>query len=152
MNKALANDIGQRLREARKALGLTQKALSMPTPSIKDYESGKSVPGGLALMKFADMGININWLLTGKGVGLLPHDKKDCEQLLKAFDVLQGAAFTARRLVAQYQAPETHSQKPKPKTTPNSLLSIAPEPCTSFVIAVIGCLLAFGFGFLVGRL
>lgn len=63
--------VAQRLREARESLGLTQRAFcsntEIPLPSLKDYEGGKSIPGGDALARYGFCGINVNWLLTGDG-------------------------------------------------------------------------------------
>ncbi|MFZ2853168.1 MAG: helix-turn-helix transcriptional regulator [Rhodocyclaceae bacterium] len=67
--------VGERLKKARTALGLTQKELfvliEMPVPSLQDYEAGKRMPGGDALASLIRAGINTNWLLTGKGPMLL---------------------------------------------------------------------------------
>ncbi len=61
----------ERLKEARKALGFTQKemanAVSVILQTWQVYESGKSVPGGKVLTALSDIGLNIDWLLTGKG-------------------------------------------------------------------------------------
>lgn len=65
----LKSMIGGRLKEARKAIGLTQKALcetiGMPLPSLRDYELGNRIPGGEALAMLAQAGIDLNWLITG---------------------------------------------------------------------------------------
>lgn len=67
--------VGVRLKEARAALGLTQKELcaliEMPLPSLRDYELGKRIPGGDAIGGLVRAGINSNWLLTGEGPMLL---------------------------------------------------------------------------------
>lgn len=67
--------VGGRLKEARAALGLTQKELcaliEKPLPSLRDYELGKSIPGGEAVASLVRAGINANWLLTGEGPMLL---------------------------------------------------------------------------------
>lgn len=63
--------IGDRLKEARKALEMTQKqmvaASGIPLPSLRDYEGGNRMPGGDAIASFLSVGINANWLLTGHG-------------------------------------------------------------------------------------
>jgi hypothetical protein len=50
---------------------MTQKewcaASGMKLPSLRDYELGKTIPGGEALSLYAIAGINLNWLLTGDG-------------------------------------------------------------------------------------
>jgi len=69
--------VGGRLKEARADLGLTQKELcalvGKPLPSLRDYELGKSIPGGDAIAGFIHAGINANWLLTGEGPMLLAN-------------------------------------------------------------------------------
>lgn len=75
--------VGGRLKEARSALGLTQKELcaliEKPLPSLRDYELGKSIPGGEAVAGLVRAGINANWLLTGEGPMLLADLVKAAE-------------------------------------------------------------------------
>lgn len=67
--------LATRLRAAREAFGLTQRAvaqrINMPLASYKDYEAGKRVPGGEALGLLIRAGINANWLITGNGPMLM---------------------------------------------------------------------------------
>ena len=67
--------VGDRFKQARAALGLTQKefcaVIGKPVPSLQDYEAGKSMPGGEAVAALIGAGINANWLLTGEGPMLL---------------------------------------------------------------------------------
>jgi transcriptional regulator with XRE-family HTH domain len=71
----LREQLGERLKQARSGLGLTQKELcfrvGMPLPSIKDYETCKRLPGADAICVYVRAGINANWLLTGEGPMLL---------------------------------------------------------------------------------
>lgn len=71
----LRDRLAERLKQARAALGLTQKEWSaqsgMPLPSLKNYEGSKQIPGGEALCLYARAGINTHWLLTGEGPILL---------------------------------------------------------------------------------
>lgn len=64
-----ASAIGARLRQAREGLGLTRRALEartgIPAATIKAYESGKSIPGGEAIIRLSDAGIRPEWLLLG---------------------------------------------------------------------------------------
>lgn len=65
-------DIGGRIKEARKALGLTQEALAKLAGArskggLQENEAGKNMPGGQMIGTLAVAGINTNWLLTGKG-------------------------------------------------------------------------------------
>lgn len=66
--------IGLRIKEARSALGFTQKELcdraGMKLPSLRDYELGNRIPGGDAVADLARAGINAHWLLTGEGLML----------------------------------------------------------------------------------
>ena len=71
--------------------GKTQKEfaleLDISAPSLQKYELDESVPGGLALAKLAEKGINVNWILTGKGSMhiLLPDDRLLQELAFKVF-------------------------------------------------------------------
>lgn len=83
MSNAVDNQktaVGTRLKEARAALGLTQKELcsisEMPLPSLRDYELCKRIPGGEAVSGLVRAGINANWLLTGDGEMLLSSAPK----------------------------------------------------------------------------
>lgn len=67
-----AEAIGARIKEARKALGLTQDALAAlagakSKSGLQDNEAGKNMPGGQMIGALARAGINTNWLLTGEG-------------------------------------------------------------------------------------
>ena len=74
-NGKLKGEVGGRLKAVRGALGFTQKALcaliEMPLPSLRDYELGKTIPGGKALEKLTRAGVNTGWLLSGEGKMLL---------------------------------------------------------------------------------
>jgi transcriptional regulator with XRE-family HTH domain len=63
--------LGERLKQARAALGKTQKELcfqiGLPLQSLKDYEGSKRLPGAEALCAYASAGIRVDWLLTGEG-------------------------------------------------------------------------------------
>lgn len=78
--------VGLRIKEARSALGLTQKELceqaKMKLPSVRDYELGNSIPGGEAVAALMRVGINANWLLTGEGEMLLAdyHARLEAER------------------------------------------------------------------------
>lgn len=67
----LKKAIGARFKEMRATLGLTQKALAAvmekPVPSVRDYERGRSIPGGDAIASLMRAGVSANWLLTGEG-------------------------------------------------------------------------------------
>lgn len=67
----LRAELGERLKQARAGLGLTQKELclrvGLPLPSLKDYEACNRLPGAEALCAYASAGIRVDWLLTGDG-------------------------------------------------------------------------------------
>jgi len=69
------NSIAARIKEARAALGLTQKELceitGMKLPSLRDYELGNSIPGGDAIGLLTKADINAHWLITGQGKKLI---------------------------------------------------------------------------------
>lgn len=61
----------ERLKKVRAYTGKSQKdissALGISTRTWQIYEEGGSVPGGKVLEGLANIGIDINWLLTGVG-------------------------------------------------------------------------------------
>ncbi|MCX7174159.1 MAG: helix-turn-helix transcriptional regulator [Proteobacteria bacterium] len=67
--------IGGRMRLAREALGLSQQELASSVGGskrgIQDNEARNRVPGGEVIFGLVLLGINANWLLTGKGPMLL---------------------------------------------------------------------------------
>src|SRR5438552_2230577 len=69
---AKANELGNRLREAREMAGLTQtaaaEALGMRRPSVSEIESGRRRVTTDELYKIADLyGVSADWLATGEG-------------------------------------------------------------------------------------
>ncbi|HTP64937.1 MAG TPA: helix-turn-helix transcriptional regulator [Geobacteraceae bacterium] len=62
--------IGARLKTVRKEM--TQKEfareLDISAAALQKYELNESVPGGLALAKLVEKGINVNWILKGEGL------------------------------------------------------------------------------------
>ena len=66
--------------------------LDISAPSLQKYELDESVPGGLALAKLAEKGINVNWILTGKGSIhiLLPDDRLLQELAFNVFVATRG--------------------------------------------------------------
>lgn len=69
--KARQKEIGSRLGKIRRDMGLKIDAFEtktgIPISTLKKYESGISMPGGEAMGGLIAAGININWLLSGKG-------------------------------------------------------------------------------------
>ena len=72
VDKEINKTIGQRLRQFREAAGLNQEDLAnslMASPStIANMERGIASPKtGCLYLLYIKFGLNINWLLTGKG-------------------------------------------------------------------------------------
>lgn len=89
--------IGERLKQARAVLKMTQKELvsesGIPLPSLRDYEGGKRMPGGDAVASLVKVGINANWLLAGHGPMLWRN------LLDRARDTHDGAVLAERHWV-----------------------------------------------------
>lgn len=66
--------LGRRLKALRQALQKTQTEMSVttgiPLPTWKKYEGSDREPGAEALAAMARTGVNLHWLLTGKGAML----------------------------------------------------------------------------------
>jgi len=80
-------DVGQRLKAIRVAMGQSQRGLSLElglsATAWKTYEDGKSLPGFEVLEALSRRGVDLNWLMSGKGdiwVGVTmpsgPHRKE----------------------------------------------------------------------------
>lgn len=72
MNDFDTKIIGQRLKDARKAIGLTQKEIArrcdFQTSFISEMEGGvKKIHPKYLFYLASDWNIDINWILTGKG-------------------------------------------------------------------------------------
>lgn len=59
-----------RLKKIRESLAISQNAMAIKVgchkKSWEGYENGTSTPGGEILSKLAELGIDINWVLTGQ--------------------------------------------------------------------------------------
>jgi transcriptional regulator with XRE-family HTH domain len=68
-------NIGSRIKQWRSDKNLKQaeaiSLLGMSLSTFQKYETGISLPGAEAIEAFMRVGINANWLLTGKGEMLL---------------------------------------------------------------------------------
>jgi len=57
--------------EARQSLGLSQKELAdrleVGWRSIQEYEQARATPGGSVLAGYGSLGVDLNWLIVGKG-------------------------------------------------------------------------------------
>ena len=72
LNSTPENDIADRLRLWRKdVLEMTQvrfaEATGVHLSAIRKYEGRHSVPSGESLLAIASTGVDLHWLLTGKG-------------------------------------------------------------------------------------
>lgn len=69
--KKSVDTIGSRLKAFAKArykrLGVFAEAAGINPSQLSDYVADKFVPRGDVLTKFAELGLNVNWLLTGEG-------------------------------------------------------------------------------------
>lgn len=70
---------GQRLKKlADRLFGGNRSELArnleMKPQALTKYLNGESMPGGLILIRLHDLGVNINWFLTGEGPMLLEPD------------------------------------------------------------------------------
>lgn len=79
---------GDRLREIRKALGLTQKAfakeIGLSERGWQELERGANPPSGETLLKIAALGFGPTWVLTGKGPKSLAGERDQQGQELVA--------------------------------------------------------------------
>lgn len=68
-NPEVRQQIGQRLREERGRLGLTQQALAdaigAPRVSFVKYEAGQSSPAAETLVALEGAGVDVRYVLTG---------------------------------------------------------------------------------------
>jgi len=64
-----------RLKEIRKELGYTQKEMAktcgVAYATLQRYEKGSDFPAGTLFLKIAELGYNLDWLLTGGSVKLI---------------------------------------------------------------------------------
>lgn len=78
---AIKAGLAKRLKQVREAMGHGQRQFAgiveIPLPSIKDYEGGKSIPGGEALARYAFCGVSIEWLLREEGPMFLEKPAAD---------------------------------------------------------------------------
>lgn len=107
---AKASTIGERLKEARKHLGLPQATLAkqanIPLQTYKKYEGGSISPGSDALLGLYGCGISIHWLLAGEGPMLTADTKQepapavDTEMLEGVIEGLEKSLNKRRQVLA----------------------------------------------------
>jgi len=65
-----ASELGTRLREWRESLGLTREVLAartgIPGGTIRNHEAGISGPKADQIARYAEVGLDPTWLVTGK--------------------------------------------------------------------------------------
>jgi transcriptional regulator with XRE-family HTH domain len=84
LNSTPENDIAYRLRLWRKdVLEMTQvrfaEATGVHLSAIRKYEGRHSVPSGESLLAIAGTGVDLHWLLTGKGDMRAPSNNGDSD-------------------------------------------------------------------------
>lgn len=109
------SDFASRVRAARKAIGLSQQALSdhssIPISTLKNYELGHSSPSAENLQKMHAAGINPMWVLLGHKP-ILNRDIK----------------VSAARIAAAKAVAKQRTAKPKVKPTTKAGLSKPAKP------------------------
>jgi transcriptional regulator with XRE-family HTH domain len=94
------------LKALRQALGWTQAEVSaatgIPLPTWKKYEGSDRDPGAEALVAMATSGVNLHWLLTGKGSMLLATASTTVYRAAEpsAGSLVDGAALNVDALAA----------------------------------------------------
>jgi transcriptional regulator with XRE-family HTH domain len=100
--------IGERLKEERKRLGLSQEAFAEKAGATRrpyiDWEAGKTSPTAVQLAALAAAGADVRYVLTGERDGPPPL-KPDEQTLLDGYRVLDAA--TKRRMLAFVLGGET---------------------------------------------
>ncbi|WP_338845621.1 helix-turn-helix transcriptional regulator [Massilia sp. W12] len=88
-------EVGLRLQALREALNLRQTDIAKMagvTRSVwQKYEMGSVMPGSLALIKLAQSGVNLHWLLTGQGrmyAAAAKHEAADKARLEAAMRIV----------------------------------------------------------------
>lgn len=105
--------IGERMKQVRQRLGLTQATMAEETGitlvSYKRYEGSKAMPSADALESFSKLEINLHWLLTGDGEMLLKDmaGKKIAllneAELLLACETIEEALAAIRKTIPPKQ-------------------------------------------------
>lgn len=74
----LKQEISARMKLAREHLKMSVKefatVLGTDPQTVRDYENGKSIPGGDKVSRLVPLGIDSNWLLAGPGFDSVPFD------------------------------------------------------------------------------
>lgn len=104
--------IGARIKEARKALGMPQDALAAlagarSKSGLQDNEAGKNMPGGQMIGALVAAGVNANWVLTGQGPMLISALQRpaaagelDSARMRLAIETTEEGLQAARRVMS----------------------------------------------------
>lgn len=113
----MATTIGERIRAAREAKGLSQaelaRRLGIRGPSLNNLESGESgKPSAETLLRMRDEGINPDYIMRGRGPKLLEaiERKLENETLMSMIDELDAAGRQA--VLTMVKALRRNSGKP----------------------------------------
>lgn len=112
------DEIGERLKAFRTQLGVSQDRLGEMVGGtkrgIQENEGGRSAPQAKVMARLVELGLNVNWLLTGVGPMLLkdleagaqaPASALDVELLEVVLDRLEAKiAATGKRVNAKKKA------------------------------------------------
>jgi len=98
--------LAARLREARESIGKTQRDMAklagVSNRVWQSYEAGKVTPGGKIFETLVDLGLNANWLLTGKGeMKYINVNSFKHKRFLGAID--QGVFSLTHKAILDYQ-------------------------------------------------
>lgn len=97
-----ASEVGERLKLWRRSRGVTQKdfaeSLGVDVGTLRKYELGLNVPGGLFLARLCGHGVSINWVLLGSGTMIQPSSEQTMpaqamnriNELANAMEILRG--------------------------------------------------------------
>lgn len=109
-NKKLTN-LGERLKQAREALGKSQKEMAMlinvSFRALQGYEAGENEPGSKVIIALTKIGFNANWLLTGEGEmrnRSLPLEIKDAG--VKSFTISTSVVMEYQESLKEKISPE----------------------------------------------
>lgn len=78
--------LGERIREERLRLGLTQDQLGVAPKTQRFYESGERSPDADYLQRFAEAGADILYIVTGRAGGVLSPEESALLSGYRAMD------------------------------------------------------------------
>jgi transcriptional regulator with XRE-family HTH domain len=97
--------IGQRVREAREAIKMSQgklgQAVGMSQPSISDLEKGESATTSFTASIAAALGVSALWLETGRGPrkGAPAPDSPEIEKIILLISLYKDASAAGRATI-----------------------------------------------------